>query len=92
MFCVISCDITFNDINNITQSDVDNFDFDNLNWQASGTDEILIRAISESEDGVISLSSVEEKIEDSIRESLYNLPFLQTSSMLNFCLTLSLIY
>ena len=64
----------FNDINNITQSDVDNFDFDNLNWQASGTDEILIRAISESEDGVVSLSSVEEKIEDLIRESLSNLP------------------
>jgi hypothetical protein len=62
------------DINNITQSDVDNFDFDSLNWQASGTDEILIRAISESEDGVISLSSVEGKIEDLIRESLSNLP------------------
>jgi hypothetical protein len=64
----------FNDINNITQSDVDNFDFGDLNWQASGTDEILIRAISESEDGVVSLSSVEEKIEDSIRDSLSNLP------------------
>jgi hypothetical protein len=60
----------FNDINNITQSDVDNFDFGDLNWQASATEDILRNAISNSEDGVISLSSVEEKIEDSIRESL----------------------
>jgi hypothetical protein len=36
-------------------------------------EDILRNAISESEDGVISLSSVEEKIEDSIRESLSNL-------------------
>jgi hypothetical protein len=63
----------FNDINNITESDVDNFDFGSINWQASDTEDILRFAISNSEDGVISLSSVEEKIEDSIRESLSNL-------------------
>jgi hypothetical protein len=63
-----------NDINNITQSDIDSFDFDSLYWQANETKEILEKAISESEDGVVSLSSVEEKIEDSIRNSLYNIP------------------
>lgn len=64
----------FNDINNITESDVDNFDFGNkLPWQASDTEGILRNAISNSEDGVISLSSVEEKIEDSIREALSEL-------------------
>jgi hypothetical protein len=63
----------FNDINNITESDVDNFDFGNLNWQASSAEDIIRNAISNSEDGVISLSSVEEKIEDSIREALSGL-------------------
>jgi hypothetical protein len=63
-----------NDINNITQSDIDSFNFDDLYWQANDTKDILEKAISESEDGVISLSSVEEKIEDSIRNSLYNIP------------------
>jgi hypothetical protein len=63
----------FNDINNITESDIDSFDFSDLNWQASDTESILRNALINSETGTISLRDVENDIESSIRDSLYNL-------------------
>ena len=64
---------SLNDINAITESDIDNFDFEELNWQARDAEDILRNAISESEDGVISFKDVEEKIVDSIREVFSNM-------------------
>jgi hypothetical protein len=63
-----------NDINNITQSDIDSFDFEDLPWQASSTQDILLAALNDSETGTISLRDVENNIESSIRDSLYDLP------------------
>lgn len=63
----------FNDINNITESDINSFDFTDLNWQAREAESIFINAINNSETGTISLRDVENDIESSIRDSLYDL-------------------
>ena len=63
----------FQDIGSMTESEIDDFDFNDLPWQASDTQDILRNAINNSETGTISLQDVEETIADSIRESLNNL-------------------
>jgi hypothetical protein len=60
------------DTNNISESDVDEFNFDNLPWTSGEVENILRSAINNSEDGVISLKDVEDTISDSIRQYLYD--------------------
>ena len=61
-----------NDVNNITESDLDSIEFGDLSWAAGGTSGILRNAIEQSEDGSISLSDVEDRISDGIKDNLYN--------------------
>ncbi|MFA9276721.1 MAG: hypothetical protein ACEQR4_02605, partial [Rhodoluna sp.] len=61
-----------NDVNNITESDLDSIEFGDLPWAAGGTSGILRNAIEQSEDGSISLSDVEDRISDGIKDNLYN--------------------
>jgi len=63
----------FKDVNNISESDLDEFDFDDLPWTSSFVENILRNGISLSEDGVISLKDFEDKIRDSIRDYLLEL-------------------
>ena len=61
-----------NDINNITESDIDSIEYGDLPWTAGKTEDILRAALDRSDDGSISLSDVEDKISDEIRDYLYN--------------------
>jgi len=61
-----------NDVNNITESDLESIEFGDLPWTANKTEDILRAAIEKSEDGFIRLSEVEDKISDEIRDYLYN--------------------
>ena len=62
----------FEDVNNISESDINDFDFDDLPWTSRNVENILRIAINNSESGIISLKDVEDTISDSIREYLYD--------------------
>ena len=60
------------DLENITEVDLDSISFDDLPWPADRTDDILRNAIEQSENGSVSFDSIEDKIRDAIRDSLFN--------------------
>lgn len=63
-----------NDVNNITESDLESIEFGDLPWTAGKTEDVLRAAIEQSEDGSIRLSDVEDNISDEIRDYLYGTP------------------